>query len=213
MMANLQKCNRLNLRLKKFNSFAEYILHFTEKLGTLAYCPFYSNTNQYTFEVSNNKKYLTTLKNKVMKNLIKSIAMLVLTTVITFANAKANEKPNFNASIAENVVSEYIAASTKGQTLFVNQLFTKDFVLKYDTNSEQADLNKKQIVELFQSQKGLVFNCDANYQILEKSSDYMIAKVVIEFETFKRFDYISLSPENGNWKIKEVSTRYSSKKK
>lgn len=144
-----------------------------------------------------------------MKNLIKSITMFVLATVITFVNANAKEKTSFNPSVAENVVTEYIAASTKGQTLYVNQLFAKDFVLKYDTKSEQPALNKKQIVEMFQNHKGLVFDCETNYQVLEKSADYMIAKVVVEFDTFNRIDYISLSPEKGNWKIKEVSTRYS----
>lgn len=45
------------------------------------------------------------------------------------------------------------------------------------------------------------YNCQTTLQIIDECAHYMIAKVIMKFESFTKIDLITLINEDGNWKV------------
>ncbi|WP_392469327.1 nuclear transport factor 2 family protein [Sphingobacterium cellulitidis] len=147
-----------------------------------------------------------------MKNLVKTFAiagLLFASSLTAFAIDK--DKDKLNNAVVENVVDAYINSSVKGDVEHVDNLFADDFSLKYNTEYNQAPLSKSSYIKQIKGQKGVTFNCDSNYQIVEKAGKYSLAKVTLNFSNFKRTDYLTMVQDNEGWKITEVNSVFEQK--
>ncbi|GGE28446.1 MULTISPECIES: nuclear transport factor 2 family protein [Sphingobacterium] len=147
-----------------------------------------------------------------MKNLVKTFAiagLLFASSLTAFAIDK--DKDKLNNAVVENVVDAYINSSVKGDVEHVDNLFADNFSLKYNTEYNQAPLSKSSYIKQIKGQKGVTFNCDSDYQIVEKAGKYSLAKVTLDFSNFKRTDYLTMVQDNEGWKITEVNSVFEEK--
>lgn len=147
-----------------------------------------------------------------MKNLVKTFAiagLLFASSLTAFAIDK--DKDKLNNAVVENVVDAYINSSVKGDVEHVDNLFAENFSLKYNTEYNQAPLSKSSYIKQIKGQKGVTFNCDSDYQIVEKAGKYSLAKVTLNFSNFKRTDYLTMVQDNEGWKITEVNSVFEQK--
>ena len=147
-----------------------------------------------------------------MKNLVKTFAiagLLFASSLTAFAIDK--DKDKLNNAVVENVVDAYINSSVKGDVEHVDNLFADNFSLKYNTEYNQAPLSKSSYIKQIKGQKGVTFNCDSDYQIVEKAGKYSLAKVTLNFSNFKRTDYLTMVQDNEGWKITEVNSVFEEK--
>ncbi|WP_313533006.1 nuclear transport factor 2 family protein [Sphingobacterium athyrii] len=140
-----------------------------------------------------------------MKTLVKTFAAATLIAVSTFTMAAEgpgakSAKANVNLSTADFALGHYVAVTTQGESAGVEQLFAEDFSQK----SQAANVmtyRRNAVIKFLKKQKGEILNCKTNIKIVEKSGDYMIAKIVLKFEHFSLTDLVTLAYENGSWKV------------
>ena len=69
--------------------------------------------------------------------------------------------------------------------------------------SYYLDMNQpEQMATLF------VDDCEVSYELVEKNSNYSLARVTLDFGNFKRIDYVSINMDKDGWKINEVNSVY-----
>jgi len=140
-----------------------------------------------------------------MKTLVKIFVASALIAIGAFA--KAADKPSFtsekaivNLFTADIALSHYVAVITAGESAGVDQLFSADFSQKIQSGNAATN-NRSEVIKFLKKQKGEKLNCKVNTQIIEESSDYMVAKVTMQFADFTKTDLVTLVNENGNWKV------------
>ncbi|WP_270087997.1 nuclear transport factor 2 family protein [Sphingobacterium sp. SYP-B4668] len=141
-----------------------------------------------------------------MKNIIKPLvtALLLVTTLSSFAMEKVNPLKNLNSM---SIVKTYLQATTLGNIDFNEHLFATDFQYQTTTNLE-VKTNKKQYCAFLKANKGLTYDCETAYEILDESGDCCVAKATMKFKNFTRIDYITLCRTQGTWQVSKVVTAY-----
>lgn len=146
-----------------------------------------------------------------MKALIKTLAATTLITISTFVMAGVpetkSEKVSVNLSTADFALGHYIAVTTKGESAGVEQLFAVDFKQTIQASHVQT-YGRNALVKSLKKQNGEILNCQVNIKIVEKSTDYMIAKIVLTFEHFSMTDLVTLVYEDGSWKASKSIHSY-----
>ncbi|MFE2862336.1 MULTISPECIES: hypothetical protein [Sphingobacterium] len=57
-------------------------------------------------------------------------------------------------------------------------------------------------------QKGERLNCTLSTDIIEESTDYMVAKVTLKFENFIKTDLVTLERVGNDWKVSKSINSY-----
>nr|WP_315398833.1 nuclear transport factor 2 family protein [uncultured Sphingobacterium sp.] len=138
-------------------------------------------------------------------------AALIAVSTLTMAAGKPEvsnpKKVVVNLSTADLAIDHYVAVMTAGQSAGVEQLFTADFSQKVQASEDKTN-SRSEIVSFLKKQKGEQLNCKTSTTIVQKSVDYMIAKVILEFENFTKTDLVTLVNEGGNWKVAQSINSY-----
>lgn len=148
----------------------------------------------------------------IMKTLVKTCFAAALIIVSTFAMAAAkpttkSAKAAVHLSTADAAFDHYIAVTTEGQSASVEQLFTIDFSQKIQSKNAVTN-NRTEVIRFFKKQGVGRLNCNVSAQIVEKSADYMIAKVTLKFEGFTMTDLVTLVREGNSWKVSKSINAY-----
>ncbi|WP_147051561.1 nuclear transport factor 2 family protein, partial [Sphingobacterium faecium] len=101
----------------------------------------------------------------------------------------------------------YVAVMTEGQSAGVEQLFTSDFNQKVHASTNRIN-NRSEVISFLKKQKGEQLNCKTSATIVEQSSDYMLAKVTMQFDGFTKIDLVTLVNDGGNWKVSQSINSY-----
>ncbi len=147
-----------------------------------------------------------------MKTLMKIFTFAALTAVSTFAIAAEgpvtkSESVMVNLSTADLALDYYVAVTTKGESASVEQLFAENFIQKIQSSNVQT-YERKALIKSLKKQKGEILNCKVIMKIVEKSTDYMIAKIILKFQHFSMTDLVTLAYEAGSWKVSESVHSY-----
>ena len=147
-----------------------------------------------------------------MNSLVKTFAAAALIAVSTFAMAaegpgSTSAKANVNLSTADFALEHYVAVTTEGESVGVEQLFAEDFNQKIQASNAQSH-SREAVVKSLKKQKGEKLNCVVSTDILEESADYMVAKVTLKFENFSKVDLVTLVREGNNWKVSKSINSY-----
>ncbi|MDM1294436.1 nuclear transport factor 2 family protein [Sphingobacterium sp. N143] len=140
-----------------------------------------------------------------IKNSSKIFFAAALIAVSTFAMAAEgpgpkSEKVSVNLSTADFALDRYVAVTTGGESAGVEQLFAQDFSQKIQAANVMT-YGRNAVIKSLKKQKGEMLNCKTNIKIVEKSADYMIAKIVLKFDHFSLTDLVTLAYEHGSWKV------------
>jgi len=152
-----------------------------------------------------------------MTTLVKTFALaglLLTSSVSLFASEgkapKSSEK-ELNKSNVENVVDAYINGTVKGETTYLNQLFDNSFTQRTQSNPTQEAIGKSAYIKHLKNLDGITYQCEVDYQMLEKSDNYSLAKVTLDFEKFTRTDYVTMIQGKNGWSVKEVNSVFKNK--
>lgn len=111
-----------------------------------------------------------------------------------------SNKENVNLSTVDLALNHYIAVTTKGESAGVEQLFARDFSQKIQA-SNVSTYGRHVVIQFFKNQHGEVLNCKSNIKIVEKSTDYMVAKISLKFENFSMTDLVTFVYDHDGWKV------------
>ncbi|MCS4228858.1 nuclear transport factor 2 family protein [Sphingobacterium sp. BIGb0165] len=147
-----------------------------------------------------------------MKRLVKTLTAAALFAVSTCTIAaegpgSKSEKVSINLSTADFALDHYVAVTTKGESAGVEQLFAEDFSQKIQA-ANVSTYGRSTVIKSLKKQKGEILNCKVNIKIVEKSADYMIAKIVLKFNNFSMTDLVTLVYENDSWKVSKSIHSY-----
>ena len=148
-----------------------------------------------------------------MKTLAKTLAAAALIAVSTCTMAAAkpagdnSKKATVNLSTADLAIDHYVVVMTEGQAAGVEQLFTSDFSQKIHASNDKTN-SRSEVISLLKKQKGEQLNCKTSTTIVEQSSDYMLAKVTMQFDGFTKTDLVTLVNDGGNWKVSQSINSY-----
>ena len=147
-----------------------------------------------------------------MNSLVKTFAAAALITVSTFAMAAEgpgtkSAKANVNLSTADLALDHYVAVTTEGESAGVEQLFSADFNQKIQTTNALSN-SGSEVVKSLKKQKGERLNCTLSTDIIEESTDYMVAKVTLKFENFIKTDLVTLERVGNDWKVSKSINSY-----
>ncbi|MGE8377434.1 MAG: nuclear transport factor 2 family protein [Sphingobacterium sp.] len=147
-----------------------------------------------------------------MKTLVKTFAAAALILVSTFAMAadktvSKSEKVTINLSTADFALDHYVAVTTEGESAGVEKLFAEDFTQKIQSTNAQS-YGRNAVIQSLKKQKGEKLNCQVSTQIIEESTDYMVAKVTMKFENFSKTDLVTLVHEENSWKVSSSVNAY-----
>jgi hypothetical protein len=139
-----------------------------------------------------------------MKKITTILAAVLMTiSLSSFANSSANPLREKNA---KDILLTYVEATALGTSDFNNYLFTKDF--QYENLANKDKFGKRKYVKFLDSNKGLNYNCNKSYEVLDVAGKTAIAKSTLVFENFTRVDHITLTQTKDGWKISKVVTSY-----
>ncbi|PRD48630.1 hypothetical protein [Sphingobacterium haloxyli] len=130
-------------------------------------------------------------------------AFIVLTSFNSFAAKKVNPLRDLNSI---NIVLTYLEAATAGSIEFNKFLFSDDF--EYRNTANNVCYNKKTYTSFLKKNKGLRFNCETTYEMLDECGKACVAKAIMKFDNFTRIDYITLNHSQDGWKVSKVVTTY-----
>ncbi|APU96259.1 hypothetical protein K2F45_06495 [Sphingobacterium siyangense] len=116
-------------------------------------------------------------------------------------------KANVKLSTADLALDHYVAVTTEGESVGVEQLFAEDFNQKIQASNAQSN-SRSAVVKLLKKQKGEKLNCTVSTDILEESADYMVAKVTLKFENFTKTDLVTLERAGNDWKVSKSINWY-----
>ncbi|PUV21799.1 nuclear transport factor 2 family protein [Sphingobacterium athyrii] len=140
-----------------------------------------------------------------MKAFVKALVAATLIAISAWAMAaegpgSRSKKESVNLSTADFALDHYVAVTTKGESAGVEQLFAGDFSQKIQASSVLT-YGRNAVIRSLKNQNGEILNCKVNIKIVEKSADYMIAKITLKFEHFSMTDLATFAYENDSWKV------------
>ncbi len=140
-----------------------------------------------------------------MKKSIATIATLftLAFTFSAFAKETINPLKDVNA---KKIALTYVEAISLGNTEFNKHLFTSDFEYRNAANEQVS--NRSEYLAFLKANKGLKYNCETTYEILDQAGTTSIAKATMQFEKFTRVDYITMVQTVDGWKVGKVVTTY-----
>ncbi|MCA5004665.1 nuclear transport factor 2 family protein [Sphingobacterium bovistauri] len=140
-----------------------------------------------------------------MKKTLSTIAtaLLMIISLSSFANPVINP---LKEKDSKTIVFTYVEAIALGSDVYNKYLFADDFEYRNTANSHT--FNKKQYLKFLNDTKGLSFNCETNYQILDETGKSCVAKAIMTFANFTRVDYITMVKTLDGWKVSKVVTTY-----
>jgi hypothetical protein len=142
-----------------------------------------------------------------MKTLKKTILTLSF-LLIAFILVKA-ERPNKVEENANDVLIKYIENIMTGQDYDLNKLLADDFKQYINCDKKQLNYDKKKFIKHLKLTKNIVLQCKTNYSIIEDTEGFVIAKVDMQFASFTRTNYVTLSNTADGWKIINIVVQYS----
>jgi 5-formyltetrahydrofolate cyclo-ligase len=147
-----------------------------------------------------------------MKTLVKTFtaaALIALSSVVIAAEKPVSkpEKISVNLSTADFALQHYVAVTTAGETVGLGQLFAEDFIQKIQAFKTQT-YGRQTLIKSLKKQQGEILDCKTHIKIVEKSADYMIAKIVLKFDGFSMTDLVTLVYENGGWQVSKSVHSY-----
>ena len=140
-----------------------------------------------------------------MKRNLTIIAGLMFMVLSLSSFAKENFGPLKGLS-SKHVVMNYVKATTLGEILYNEHLFTDDF--EYTNTANKNKINKKDYVKFLSANKDLKFDCETKYEVLDQTGKTAIAKATMAFDNFTRVDIITLSLADDEWKISNIVSTY-----
>jgi hypothetical protein len=140
-----------------------------------------------------------------MKKTLSTIAtvLLMIVSLSSFAASEVNPLKNMDSKA---FLITYVEATTLGSDIYNKYLLTEDF--EYSNTSNNDSFNKKAYLKFLKDNKGLKFNAETSYEILDETGKTCIAKAISTFENFTRVDHITLNKTNDGWKVSKVVTTY-----
>lgn len=140
-----------------------------------------------------------------MKTTIATIATLFTLAFGFNASAKETSNPlkNFNSKA---IALTYLQTISTGNIQYNKHLYTSDFEYRNSANNEVS--NRTAYLNFLKENKGLKYDCETTYEILDEAGTTAVGKATMKFKNFTRIDYITMQQTKDGWKVSKVVTTY-----
>ncbi|WP_286735847.1 MULTISPECIES: hypothetical protein [Sphingobacterium] len=133
-----------------------------------------------------------------MKTLVKTFTLAALMAVSTFAMAaegpgSKSNPVSVNLSTADFALEHYVAVITEGESAGIEQL---------------KSYSRYEVVKSLKKQKNIHLDCAVSTDVVEQSTDYMVARVTLKFENFTKTDLVTLVREGKDWRVSKSINSY-----
>lgn len=141
---------------------------------------------------------------KTLKTVILTFSFILFATILV----KANPAPKAKRTV-DYVLNQYIDCMSKGKTTDFSRILDENFKHQISHNGRTSTYSKNQVVKYMNSTKNLSLNCSTSFSLVESNKNFLIAKVEMEFPTFTKTDYVTMSVNSDTeWTITNVFTTY-----
>jgi hypothetical protein len=141
---------------------------------------------------------------KTLKKTILTLSFLLVACILVKAEGPLKAGKNAN-----DVLVKYIENTTTGHSYDFEELLAGDFKQYMDCDKKELNYDKKQFIKYLKSSRNFVFDCKTDYSVIEETKDLVIAKVDMQFATFTKTNYVTLSNSANGWKITSIFVQYS----
>jgi len=135
---------------------------------------------------------------------LKALMILALLPA-QFAVAKGPYKQHDGMFTKTHAIDTYIDAVTRGRLQGFDDVLDSSakFTVLITKNRLQS-FNKKEMLNFLNKIRNVEENCTTSTDIIQNTSDMIVAKVDMRFETFIRSNYVSIANTHKGWKIINV---------
>ncbi|MBL1409394.1 nuclear transport factor 2 family protein [Sphingobacterium faecale] len=140
-----------------------------------------------------------------MKTTITTIAALCVLIFGFNATAKENANPLKRLN-SRAIALTYLQTISTGNIQYNKHLYTIDFEYRNSSNDQVS--NKSQYLRFLKENKGLQYDCDTTYEILDETGNTAVGKATMKFKNFTRIDYITMLQTSDGWKVSKIVTTY-----
>jgi len=134
---------------------------------------------------------------------ITTAVILMITSINTFAANRIEKSSTVESS---RILNAFFDATTLGIVESNTFIFADDFEYKNLANGDKFD--KKMYTKFLKANKGLQYNSENSYEILDENAQTCLAKTTMKFKNFSRIDYITLNYNTNGWQVSKVVTSY-----
>jgi hypothetical protein len=142
---------------------------------------------------------------------LKSIA-LGLTLFIATAAAKANTLPGDNGLTRNYTITTYVNAISHGKIDDLKAVIDNDANFSMQNGKELTSYDKSEMLEFLASTKGVEQQCVVTTTNLEGNNDQAVVRVDLNYNTFTRSNYVTITNTSAGWKITNVYSVFKDKK-
>lgn len=119
--------------------------------------------------------------------------------------AKPTKKGAYKRSM-EFAINSYIDGVVYGKADKYVNLLAEEATFSMLRGNRIYNYTRKQEINSLKDSAPAVQNCKPSYKITYKDANNAIVEVTMDYENFKRFNYVTLKNEAGGWKVTHVSS-------
>lgn len=114
-----------------------------------------------------------------MKKIVLSLvsAFMMIISLSSFTNVNANP---LREKDSKSIMIAYVETIVSGYDKYHKYLFTEDF--EHYNASSNMKFKKKPYLKFLNDTKGLKFNCQTSYQIMDETGKSCVAKATLTFK-------------------------------
>ncbi len=143
-----------------------------------------------------------------MKTYIATLAAaIILLSNSAFAGTEPKSARSTVAAI-NNALDQYTAAVAFGKVDKLDNLFSDQFNQRYTNGKKTNTFSKQQILGFLKAHKNIQQQCETDYSIVDENKGVAVAKVVMDYETGKRVDYVTIALNENGYQITQVVTAF-----
>lgn len=130
----------------------------------------------------------------------KSLIACLLATMVSLQIAFAAEPSGY-----AEIISKFITAHMSSDARLLNAALSDDAKVKIPRQDKLMIWQKSELISALRANNGVVQNCAASYQLIEKTDAIVLARVDFNYPDFVQRNYLTLE-RNGSaeWKITQV---------
>ncbi|WP_374164416.1 nuclear transport factor 2 family protein [Arcticibacter sp. MXS-1] len=136
---------------------------------------------------------------------------LMLTAIyfgITLSSFAADENSKERKLTVDYAIQTYVDALTEGKVKLLNEVLDADVKFSVAQGDKMENYTREQILEQVRRAENVKQNCTAEYTLVDQNLSQAIYKVVFDYQSFKKVNFVTVVQTKKGWKLTNVSVSY-----
>lgn len=137
---------------------------------------------------------------KTLKNIYLVLALVMISFTIT---AKDKNKVQRTLSFS---VENYVQSLKTGYSENLSEILSDNVKFNINRNGKLLTYGKSEALRHNKNRSEVVQDCQITEQMITQSDSYAIVNVSMKYDHFTRENFVTLSKQDGSWRITEVNS-------